>query len=66
MNASERFFVFAVDAAGKDVFVARDGGLTPDLGEADLHTEDIADDLAYLASSEYDLCFGIGQNENRQ
>jgi hypothetical protein len=62
MNAGERFFVFCVDATGKDVFVAKDGGLTPDLAEADLNTEDIADDLAVLVSAEFDMCFGIGQD----
>ena len=62
MNQSERFFVFAVDAAGKDVFIARDGGLTPDKGEADMNDEDVADDLAVLATSEFDMAFGIGQD----
>ena len=62
MRSSEKFFVFCVDAAGKDVFVARDGGLTPDINEADLHTEDIADDLAILVSAEFDMTFGIKQD----
>lgn len=62
MDKEVKFFVFSVDAAGKDVFVARDGGLTPDIGEADVNTEDVADDLSVLATTEYDMIFGIGHS----
>jgi hypothetical protein len=56
-----KFYVYAVSPVG-NVYIARDGGLTPELNEADLNTEDIADDLSVLATTEFDMAFDIKQD----
>jgi hypothetical protein len=56
------FYVFGVTRVGK-VYIARDGGLTPERNEADITSEDVADDLMVLASKEYDMPFDIAPNE---
>jgi hypothetical protein len=55
------FYVFSTAGAVK-IYVARDGGLTPNVDEADLNSEDVADDLSVWASKEFDMLFDIAQD----
>jgi len=57
------FYAFSTSSAGAKVFVARDGGLTPDINEADVNSEDVADDLSVLAAAEFDMPFDIAPTE---
>ena len=57
------FYVFSNSGASR-VYIARDGGLTPDLGEADVTSEDIADDLCAWAVKEFDMPFDIAPATN--
>jgi hypothetical protein len=62
MKTAERFFVFAIDDSGKDVFITQ-GGLTRDINKSTLHYEDEADRVAEEMSDKYIwLTFGIGQH----
>ena len=55
------YYAFSVTRAGNRVYVARDGGLTPDVDEADVNSEDVADDLSVWAAQEFDMAFDIGE-----
>ena len=53
------YYAFGVSAIGQKVYVARDGGLTPNIDEADINSEDVADDLSVWAAQEFDMAFDI-------